>query len=75
MNKKLEDLIDVARLSDLLEKKEEKKTGKKIGIALAVIGAITVIAGICFVVYRYLTPDYFMRCNCRLQVSYSGLFR
>ena len=49
------------RIEDLLlalQKKEEEKPKKYILWALAVIGAITAVAGIAYAVYRYLTPDY-----------------
>ncbi len=56
---KLEDLINVAKLNELLCKKEaEEKKGNTVLWVFAVIGAIVAIAAIAFAVYRYLRPDY-----------------
>mgnify|MGYP004545356681 FL=1 len=49
------------RIEDLLalmQKKEEEKHKNAILWVLAVIGAVTTVAGIAYAVYRYLTPDY-----------------
>ena len=56
---KLEEYIDMAKINELLGKKEEEK--KKCNTVLwvfAVIGAIAAIVGIAYAVYRYLKPDY-----------------
>ena len=59
MSNKFEDLINAAKVSELLHKKElEEKNKNTIVIALAIIGAIAAVAGIAFAVYKYLTPDY-----------------
>ena len=56
MSNKFEDLINAAKVSELLHKKElEEKNKNAIVIVLAVLGAV---AGIAFAVYKYLTPDY-----------------
>lgn len=55
--KNLEDLLNVAKFSDLVNKKEEKKDNKIVW-ALAIIGAVAAVAAIAFAVYKYLTPDY-----------------
>lgn len=55
--KNLEDFISVAKLSELVNKKEEKKDNKIVW-ALAIIGAVAAVAAIAFAVYKYLTPDY-----------------
>lgn len=57
---KLENLIDAARLNELLYKKEEPKKSpcNVIVCVLAVIGAIAAVAAIAYAVYRYLNPDY-----------------
>ena len=53
MSNKFEDLINAAKVSELLHKKElEEKNKNTIVIALAAV------AGIAFAVYKYLTPDY-----------------
>ena len=41
-----------------MQKKEEEKHKNAILWVLAVIGAVTAVAGIAYAVYRYLTPDY-----------------
>lgn len=56
---KLENLVDIARLNELLGKKEEEKKKCNVVVCvLAVIGVIAAVAGIAYAVYRYLTPDY-----------------
>ena len=52
---KLDEMIEWVKMSELLQKKEKKNVLLWI---LAVIGAVVVIAGIAYAVYRYLTPDY-----------------
>lgn len=59
MSNKFEDLINAAKVSELLHKKElEEKNKNAIVIVLAVLGVIAAVAGIAFAVYKYLTPDY-----------------
>ncbi len=56
---KLENLMDMAKLNDLLGKKQEEK--KKCNVllwVLAIVGVVAAVAGICYAVYRYFTPDY-----------------
>lgn len=56
---KLENMLEMAKLNELLGKKEEEK--KKCNVLLwvfAIVGAVAAIAGICYAVYRYFTPDY-----------------
>lgn len=55
---KLENLLEAAKLNELVGRKieEEKKSNKLVWI-LAIIGAVVVIAGIAYAVFRYLTPD------------------
>ena len=53
---KLSDLLEMAKVSDIIKKKE--KEDNKIVWALAIIGAIAAVAGIAFAVYKYLAPDY-----------------
>ena len=56
---KLENLMDIARLNELLGKKEEeKKKCSAVVWVFAIIGAVAAIAAIAYAVYRYLTPDY-----------------
>jgi uncharacterized membrane protein YebE (DUF533 family) len=60
MNNKLEELLNAAKLGELLHKKEAEKdkTSHTILIVLAVIGAVAAVAAIAYAVYRYFTPDY-----------------
>lgn len=59
MSGKLEDLLNAAKLNELLHRKqmEEEKKSTLIWV-LAVIGAIAAVAAIAFAVYKYFTPDY-----------------
>ncbi len=59
MNSKIEDLLNTAKINELLHKKElEEKNKNCIVIGLAVIGAIAAVAGIAYAVYKHFTPDY-----------------
>lgn len=59
MTNKLEDLLNAAKLNELIHKKElEEKNKNSILIGLAIIGAIAAVAAIAFAVYKYFTPDY-----------------
>lgn len=56
---KLENLIDLVKANEFLNRKEEEK--KKCNTAvwvLAIVGAIAAVAAIVYAVYRYLHPDY-----------------
>ena len=56
---KLESMIEMTKLNELLGKKEEEK--KKCNVLLwvfAIVGAVAAVAAICYAVYRYFTPDY-----------------
>ncbi len=56
---KVEELLNTAKINELLHKKElEEKSKNTIVIILAIIGAIAAVVGISFAVYKYLTPDY-----------------
>lgn len=55
---KLENLIDMARLNELLGKKEEEKKSNTVLWVLAAIGAVAAVAAIAYAVYRYFTPKY-----------------
>ena len=59
MSSKVEELLNAAKVNELLHKKElEEKNKNTIVIAIAIIGAVAAIAAIAFAVYKYLTPDY-----------------
>ena len=56
---KLENIVDMAKINELLGKKEKEQ--KKCNVLLwvfAIIGVIVAIAAICYAVYRYMAPDY-----------------
>lgn len=59
MNSKIEDVLAAAHLNELLRKKENDENKKNTIIwVLAIIGAVTAIAGIAFAVFKYLSPTY-----------------
>ena len=59
MNSKIEDLLNVAKINELIHKKElEEKNKNCLMVTLAVIGAVAAVAGIAYAVYRYFAPDY-----------------
>ena len=49
---KLSDLLEMAKVSDIIATKKEKEDNKIVW-ALAIIGAIAAVAGIAFAVYKY----------------------
>ncbi|MCR5403052.1 MAG: DUF4366 domain-containing protein [Butyrivibrio sp.] len=58
---KIDDLIEMTRINDLLEKKETDDANKPSTVilwVLAVIGAIAAVACIAYLVYRYMTPAF-----------------
>ena len=63
--KDFNDFVSMIKMNDFFNKKkqeeiiiEEQKKKNTLLIILAVIGAIAAVAGIAYLVYRYLTPDY-----------------
>ncbi len=59
MSSKVEELLNAAKLNELLHKKElEEKNKNTVMIVLAIIGAVAAVVGIAVIVYKYLTPDY-----------------
>jgi flagellar basal body-associated protein FliL len=58
---KVEELLNAAKLNDLLKKakkQEPEKNSHTFLWVLAIIGAVAAIAAIAFAVYRFFTPDY-----------------
>lgn len=49
--------FDMDKIKTMVSKKEEKKCCVWVWI-LAIIGAVAVVAGIAYAVYRYFNPDY-----------------
>ena len=59
MSNKLEELMNTAKINELLHKKElEEKNKNGIIIALAIIGAVAAVAVIAYAVFRHLERDY-----------------
>ncbi|MCI2048163.1 MAG: DUF4366 domain-containing protein [Lachnospiraceae bacterium] len=54
---KMEDLIEMSKLGDILGKKDSKTN--PLVVLLAVIGGVAVVALIAYAVFRFMTPDYF----------------
>ena len=57
---KMEDLISMTKLNELLNKKEEvqeKKTSKVVWI-FAIVGIIVAVAAAIYGIYRFFSPDY-----------------
>ena len=60
MSNKLEDLLNVAKINELLHRKQAEDDKKSCILwILAIIGAVTAVAMIAYAVYKYFTPDYF----------------
>lgn len=55
---KMEELLSMAKLNELLGKKDAEKEKHTALLVLAVIGAVAAIAAIAYGVYRFFTPDY-----------------
>ncbi len=54
---KLENIMEMAKLNELLGKKEEKKCNVLLWV-LAIVGIVAVIAGVAYMLYRHFSPDY-----------------
>ena len=55
MSGKFEEMINNAKITELLNKKKAEEENKRI---LAIIGAVAAVAAIAFAVYRYMNPKY-----------------
>lgn len=56
---KLDELLNVTKINEILKKQEEdKKCKNSILWLFAIIGAIAAIAGIAYAAYKFFTPDY-----------------
>ena len=59
MNSKIEDLLNAAKVNELIHKKQlEEKNKNCIVVTLAIIGAVAAVAGIAFAVYKFFSRDY-----------------
>ncbi len=57
---RLEELLATTKLNELVAKKDdEEKMKKAILWGLAIVGAVTAVAGIAYAVYRFFAMDYF----------------
>ncbi|MGP1611790.1 MAG: DUF4366 domain-containing protein [Catonella sp.] len=59
MDKKIEELLNVAKMNSLLHpiKESESKKDNPYVVALVIVGAIALIAGIAYAVYYFFVPD------------------
>lgn len=55
---RLEEMINMSKINELLGKKEVNKKNNTVVWVLAILGAIVAVAAIAYAVYRYFTPDY-----------------
>ena len=56
---KLENLISMSKLNNLINKQEEeKKQKKKVCCILIVIGAVIALVAVAYGIYKHLKPDY-----------------
>ena len=55
---KMEDLINMTKLNELLNKREEEKKTSKVVWLFAIIGIIVAVAAAIYGVYRFFAPDY-----------------
>lgn len=53
---KLDELLENLKKREFMKKEDDRKNC--IFWILAIVGAVAVIAGIAYAVYRYMTPDY-----------------
>lgn len=59
LSNKLEEMLNAAKLNELIHKKElEEQKKSSLLWVLAIIGAVAAVAAIAYGVYRYFTPDY-----------------
>ena len=59
MSGKFEEMINNAKITELLNKKKAEEENKSFVLwILAIIGAVAAVAAIAFAVYRYMNPKY-----------------
>ena len=54
---KADEMISLAKVNGLLDKREEEKQKKSILWIFAIIGGVAVLVAACYAVYRFFTPD------------------
>ncbi len=56
---KMEELINAAKISELLSRREDRDCKSRFMHVMAIIGILAAIAGVCYLVYKYFfAPDY-----------------
>lgn len=59
MSGKFEELVNNAKITELLNKKKAEEENKNFVLwLLAIIGAVAAVAAIAFAVYRFMNPKY-----------------
>ena len=59
MSGKIEEMINNAKITDLLNRKKVEEENKSCVLwLLAIIGAVAAVAAIAFAVYRFMNPKY-----------------
>ena len=59
MSGKIEEIVNNAKITELLNKKKAEEENKNFVLwILAIIGAVAAVAAIAFAVYRYMNPKY-----------------
>ncbi len=57
--KKMDEILEVLKVNELLGKKQEAKKEQNIVLWIfAIIGGVAAVAAIVYAVYRYFTPSY-----------------
>ena len=59
MSGKIEEMMNHAKIAELLNKKKAEEENKNFVLwLLAIVGAVAAVAAIAFAVYRYMNPKY-----------------
>ena len=59
MSGKIEEMMNHAKIAELLNKKKAEEENKNVVLwPLAIVGAVAAVAAIAFAVYRYMNPKY-----------------
>lgn len=55
---KIADILATMKLKEVARDDENKKKINKLLVIFAIVGAVAAIAGICYALYKYFTPEY-----------------